>query len=103
MAERLETLPAKQVAWVRFPVAANPTYSVEKLLFFVTLPPGARCKHCNCTVYLDKKIAVASSLWRLEAGSAFKSKQWKAKVSHILRSGNNALKGLLKLVNGFKR
>jgi hypothetical protein len=37
MAERLETLPAMQVAWVRFPVPARPTYSVEKLLFSVTL------------------------------------------------------------------
>jgi hypothetical protein len=50
MAERLETLPAKQVAWVRFPVPARPTFSVEKWHFSVTLRPGARCKHCNCTV-----------------------------------------------------
>jgi hypothetical protein len=47
MAERLETLPAKQLAWVRFPVPARPTFSVEKWLFSVTLRPGARCKHCN--------------------------------------------------------
>jgi hypothetical protein len=67
---------------------------------------------------LDKNIAVASSLWRLEVGlsvltrvniqtrcpgSAFKSKQSKAKVSHILRPGNTAFKGQLKLVNGFER
>jgi hypothetical protein len=50
MAERLETLPAKQVAWVQFPVPARPTFSVEKWHFYVTLRPGARCKHCNCTV-----------------------------------------------------
>jgi hypothetical protein len=37
MAERLVTLPAKKVAWVRFPVLARPTYSVEKWLFSVTL------------------------------------------------------------------
>jgi hypothetical protein len=105
MAERLATLPAKQVACVRLPVPARPTFSVEKWLFYVTLRPGARCKHCNGTVS-DKprrllrhqraqahnstlnrrqhsfikrnrtialyrkiqKIAVASSLWRLEVG-----------------------------------
>jgi hypothetical protein len=37
MAERLVTLPAKQVAWVRFPVPARATFSVEKWLFSVTL------------------------------------------------------------------
>jgi hypothetical protein len=42
MAERLVTLPAKQVAWVRFPVPARPTFSVENLLFSVTLRQGAR-------------------------------------------------------------
>jgi hypothetical protein len=68
MAERVETQPAKQVAWVLFPVPARPTFSVEKWLFSVTLRLEARCKHCNCTVKLDKKIAVASSLWRLEVG-----------------------------------
>jgi hypothetical protein len=35
-------------------------------------------------------------------GSALKSKQSKAKVSHILRPGNTAFKGQLKLVNGFE-
>jgi hypothetical protein len=39
MAERLETLPAKQVAWVRFSVPARPTFSGEKWLFSVTLRP----------------------------------------------------------------
>jgi hypothetical protein len=42
MAERLVTLPANQVAWVRFPVPARPTFSVEKWLFSVTLRQGAR-------------------------------------------------------------
>jgi hypothetical protein len=37
MAERLESLPAMQVARARFLVPARPTYSVEKLLFSVTL------------------------------------------------------------------
>jgi hypothetical protein len=50
MAERLETLPAKQVAWVLFPVPARPTFCVEKWLFSETLRPGAHYKHCNCTV-----------------------------------------------------
>jgi hypothetical protein len=44
MAERLVTLPAKQVAWVQFPVPARPTFSVEKLLFSVTLRQGARSR-----------------------------------------------------------
>jgi hypothetical protein len=43
MAERLETLPAAmQVARVRFPVPARPTFSVGKWLFSVTLRHGAR-------------------------------------------------------------
>jgi hypothetical protein len=40
MAERLVTLPANQVAWVRFPVPARPTFSVEKWLFSLTLGVG---------------------------------------------------------------
>jgi hypothetical protein len=44
IAERLEMLPAKQVAWVRFPVSARPTFSVEKWLFSVTLCQGARSR-----------------------------------------------------------
>jgi hypothetical protein len=44
MAERLVTLPAKQVAWVRFPVLARPMFSVEQLLFSVTLRQGARSR-----------------------------------------------------------
>jgi hypothetical protein len=42
MAVRLVTLPAKQVAWVQFPVPARPMFSVEKWLFSVTLRQGAR-------------------------------------------------------------
>jgi hypothetical protein len=44
MAERLATLPAKQVAWVRFPVPARPTFSVEKWLYSVTLRQGVRSR-----------------------------------------------------------
>jgi hypothetical protein len=40
MAERLETLPAMQVARVRFLVPARPTFSVENWLFSVTLRQG---------------------------------------------------------------
>jgi hypothetical protein len=42
MAERLKTLPAMQVARVRFPVPARPMFSVEKWLFSVTLLQGGR-------------------------------------------------------------
>jgi hypothetical protein len=34
MAERLVPLLATQVAWVRFPVPARPTFSVEKVSLF---------------------------------------------------------------------
>jgi hypothetical protein len=44
MAERLETLPAMQVARVRFPVSARPMFSVEKCLFSVTLRQGAHAQ-----------------------------------------------------------
>jgi hypothetical protein len=42
MAERRVMLPAKQVAWVRFPGPARATFSVEKWIFSVTLRQGAR-------------------------------------------------------------
>jgi hypothetical protein len=42
MAERLVTLPAKQVAWVRFPDPARPMFRVEKWLFSETLRQGER-------------------------------------------------------------
>jgi hypothetical protein len=41
MAERLETLPAMQVARVRFPVPARPTFSVEKVAVFCNPASGA--------------------------------------------------------------
>jgi hypothetical protein len=44
MAERLVTLPAKQVAWVRFPAPATPMFSVKEWLFFVTQHQGARSR-----------------------------------------------------------
>jgi hypothetical protein len=76
MAERLVPLLATQVAWVRCPVPARPTFSEEKVAPPVTLRLEI--------VKWVKKIAVAQ-----------------AKVSHILRPGNTAFKGQLKLVNGF--
>jgi hypothetical protein len=53
MAERLLPLPATQVAWVRL--------VWKSWFFYVTLRLGARCKHCNCPVKLDKKNAVAKA------------------------------------------
>jgi hypothetical protein len=38
MAERLATLLATQVARVRFPVPARPTFSVEKVALFFLKP-----------------------------------------------------------------
>jgi hypothetical protein len=40
MAERLATLPAKQVAWVQFQVPARPTFSVEKVALFCNPASG---------------------------------------------------------------
>jgi hypothetical protein len=34
----------------RFQSPAKPMISADKLAFSVTLSPGARCKHCNCSV-----------------------------------------------------
>ena len=59
MAERLETLPAKQVAWVRFPVPARPTFSVEKLLFSVTLLRGTFSSTAIEIIKWVKNFAVA--------------------------------------------
>jgi hypothetical protein len=53
MAERLVTLPAKQVAWVWFPVPARPTFSVEKWLSYVTLRQGARSRALQLVI--DRK------------------------------------------------
>jgi hypothetical protein len=52
MAERLETQPAMQVARVRFPVPARPTFSVEKWLFSVTLRQGARSRALQLSTLL---------------------------------------------------
>ena len=59
MAERLVTLPAKQVAWVRFPVPARPTLSVEKLLFSVTLLRGTFTSNAIEIIKWVKNFAVA--------------------------------------------
>jgi hypothetical protein len=62
MAERLVTLPAKQMAWVRFPVTARPTFSVEKWLFSVTLRQGARSQGTAIEIIKRVKIfAVAQA------------------------------------------
>jgi hypothetical protein len=68
MAERLETLPAMQVAWVRFPVPARPTFSVEKLLFSVTLLRGTFSSTAIEIIKWDKKNCSSQGLWRLEVG-----------------------------------
>jgi hypothetical protein len=52
MAERLETLPAMQVARVRFPVTARPTFSVEKCLFSKTLPLALQLRLKNGLIFL---------------------------------------------------
>jgi hypothetical protein len=78
MAERLVTLPAKQVTWVRFPVPARPTFSVEKWLFSVTLRQGGTFSSTAIEIIKwVKKIAVAQ-----------------AKVTHILRPGKASVKTL---------
>jgi hypothetical protein len=61
MAERLETLHAMQVAWVRSPGPARPTFSVEKCLFSVTLhASGGTFSSTAIEIKKwDKKIAVA--------------------------------------------
>jgi hypothetical protein len=59
MAERLVTLPAKQVAWFRFPVPDRPTFSVEKWLFSVTLLRGTFSSTAIEIIKWVKKFAVA--------------------------------------------
>jgi hypothetical protein len=71
MAERLATLPAMQVAWIRFPVPVRPTFSVENWHFSATLRHGkALLSTAIEIIKWAKKFAVAQ-----------------AKVSHILRPG----------------
>jgi hypothetical protein len=53
MAERLEMLPASQVALVQFPVPSRPTFSVEKCLFSVTLRQGARSQPLQLRLKMD--------------------------------------------------
>jgi hypothetical protein len=87
MAERLVPLLATQVARVRFPVPARPTFSVEKVALFCN--PASGGTFSSTAIEIIKwveKIAVAQ-----------------AKVSHILRPKKNAFKEQLKLVNGFER
>jgi hypothetical protein len=54
MAERLVPLPATQVAWVRFPVPARPTISVEKLALFCNPAAGVGSLTCNRGRLLEK-------------------------------------------------
>jgi hypothetical protein len=78
MAERLVTLPAKQVAWVRFPVLARPTFSVEKCLFYVTLRQGGRFfEHCDKII--DYRLKIIKWVKKIAVAQA--------KVTHILRPG----------------
>jgi hypothetical protein len=51
MAERLATLPAKQVAWVRFLVPSRLTFSVEQCLLSVTLRQWARSRALQLRLY----------------------------------------------------
>jgi hypothetical protein len=72
MAERLATLLATQVAWVRFPVPVRPTFSVEKVALFCNPVSGSPFSSTAIEVKKwVKKIAVTQ-----------------AKVSHILRPGS---------------
>jgi hypothetical protein len=57
MAERLETLPAMQVARVWFPVPARPTFSVEKVALFCN--SGNRGKNDEWR----KKVTKIRSKW----------------------------------------
>jgi hypothetical protein len=87
MAERLVPLLATQVARVRVPVPARPTFREEKVTLFCN--PASGSTFSSTAIKIKKwvtKIAVAQ-----------------AKVSHILRPGNTAFKEQLKLVNGFER
>jgi hypothetical protein len=113
MAQRLATLPAMQVAWVRFPIPSRPTFSVKKWLFYVNLRPGDVASTAIALYNWIEKLQsqVVCGDLRLDClcrpglllGLTLKSKQSKAKVSHLLRPGNTAFKEQLKLVNSFER
>jgi hypothetical protein len=87
MAYRVVPLLAMQVARVRLPVPARPTFRVEMVALFCN-PASGGTSSSTATEIIKwvKKIAVAQ-----------------AKVSHILRPGNTAFKEQIKLVNGFIR
>jgi hypothetical protein len=82
-----EWLLATQVARVRFPVPARPTFIVEKVALFCTPATGVMFSSTAIEIIKwVKTFAVAQ-----------------AKVSYILRPGNTSVKEQLKLVNGFER
>jgi hypothetical protein len=87
MAERLVPLLATQVAPVRFPVPARPTFRVEKVALLCNPASSGGTFSSTAIEIIEwvKQFAVAQ-----------------AKVSHILRPGNTAFKEQLKLVNGFE-
>jgi hypothetical protein len=78
MAERLATLPAKQVAWVRFPVlhVASTAIALYKWIQKLQLQVVCGDLRLDC---LCRPAFVAGVL-----GLTIKSKQFNAKVSHIL-------------------
>jgi hypothetical protein len=54
MAERLVTLPATQVAWVRFLVTARPTFRVEKVALFCN--PASGDTFSSTAIELIKRV-----------------------------------------------
>jgi hypothetical protein len=60
MAECLATLIATQVAWVRFPVPARPSFSVEKVALFCNPASGGTFSSTGIEIIKwVKKIVVA--------------------------------------------
>jgi hypothetical protein len=57
MAERLATLPAKPVAWVRFQVLARPTFIVDKWLFSVTLQKARTDRSRTAAAVVGKSLS----------------------------------------------
>jgi hypothetical protein len=87
MAERFVPLLATLGARVRFLVPARPTSRVEKVALFCNPMSGGTLS----------STAIEIIKWVNKIGIV------QAKVSHILRPGNTALKEQLKLVNSFER
>jgi hypothetical protein len=87
MAERLVPLLATHLAWVRFPVPARPTDTVENVALL--------CNPASGGTLSSTAIEVIKWVKKIEVTQA--------KVSHIVRPGNTAFKEQLKLVNGFER